>query len=168
MTANATGYYTHPDCRRHDMGEGHPECPQRLDAIEDRLLITGVGDALERREAPPAALSELALAHDRMHLAALQGLEDQLAEQIEAGGPAHIHIDADTSMNRHTWEAARRAAGAAIAATSAVTRARCFIAAPRPPAVPASQTHPPTSVPRRPSPAAPSVRRSDLPGSVPG
>ena len=120
MTANATGYYTHPDCRRHDMGEGHPECPQRLDAIEDRLLITGVGDALERREAPPAALSELALAHDRMHLAALQGLEDQLAEQIEAGGPAHIHIDADTSMNRHTWEAARRAAGAAIAATDAV------------------------------------------------
>ncbi len=120
MTANATGYYTHADCRRHDMGEGHPECPQRLDAIEDRLLITGVGDALERREAPPASLDDLALAHDRMHLAALQGLEDQLAEQIEAGGPAHIHIDADTSMNRHTWEAARRAAGAAVAATDAV------------------------------------------------
>lgn len=120
MTAHATGYFTHSDCRRHEMGEGHPECPQRLDAIEDRLLVTGVGDALERREAPPASLDDLMLAHDRMHLAALQGLEDQLAEQIEAGGPAHIHLDADTSMNRHTWEAARRAAGAAIAATDAV------------------------------------------------
>ena len=35
-----TGYFTHPDCRRHDMGRGHPECPQRLDAIEDRLLAS--------------------------------------------------------------------------------------------------------------------------------
>ena len=120
MTAHATGYFTHSDCRRHDMGAGHPECPQRLDAIEDRLLVTGVGDALDRREAPPASLDDLLLAHDRMHLAALQGLEEQLAEQIEAGGPAHIHLDADTSMNRYTWEAARRAAGAAIAATDAV------------------------------------------------
>ncbi|MEY3939461.1 MAG: Histone deacetylase-like amidohydrolase [Pseudomonadota bacterium] len=34
----ATGYFTHSDCRLHEMGEGHPECPQRLDAIEDRLL----------------------------------------------------------------------------------------------------------------------------------
>jgi hypothetical protein len=24
------------------MGAGHPECPERLDAIEDRLLVTGV------------------------------------------------------------------------------------------------------------------------------
>ena len=29
------------------MGEGHPECPQRLDAIEDRLLITGLDLALD-------------------------------------------------------------------------------------------------------------------------
>ena len=47
---NKTGYFTHPDCRRHEMGAGHPECPERLDAIEDRLLISGVGDTLERRE----------------------------------------------------------------------------------------------------------------------
>ena len=52
---NATGYFTHPDCHQHEMGAGHPECPQRLDAIEDRLLITGVADALQRREAPLAA-----------------------------------------------------------------------------------------------------------------
>ncbi len=120
MTAHATGYYTHADCRRHDMGEGHPECPQRLDAIEDRLLVSGVADLLVRCDAPPAAQSDLSLAHDRMHLAALQGLEDQLREQIDAGGPGLVHIDADTAMNLHTWEAARRAAGLAIAATDAV------------------------------------------------
>ena len=43
------------------MGRGHPECPERLDAIEDRLLISGVGDALDRREAPLAPLADLEL-----------------------------------------------------------------------------------------------------------
>ena len=56
------------------MGPGHPECPQRLDAIEDRLLMTGVLDGLERIDAPQAALSDVELAHDRMHVAALRGL----------------------------------------------------------------------------------------------
>ena len=59
-----TGYFTHPDCRKHEMGPGHPECPERLDAIEDRLLITGVADALERYEAPEASLADIELAHD--------------------------------------------------------------------------------------------------------
>ena len=35
---NTTGYFTHKDCRKHEMGPGHPECPERLDTIEDRLL----------------------------------------------------------------------------------------------------------------------------------
>jgi hypothetical protein len=39
-----TGYFSHKDCWKHEMGPGHPECPERLDAIEDRLLITGVFD----------------------------------------------------------------------------------------------------------------------------
>ena len=56
---NKTGYFTHPDCWKHEMGAGHPECPERLSAIEDRLLVSGVGDALDRREAPPAAIADL-------------------------------------------------------------------------------------------------------------
>jgi len=117
---NTTGYFTHPDCWKHEMGAGHPECPARLDAIEDRLLISGVGDALERREAPQAAIGDIELAHDRMLVAGIRGLSDQLADDIQAGGPAHIQIDPDTSMNLHTWNAALRAAGAVIAATDAV------------------------------------------------
>ena len=120
MTAQKTGYFTHADCRRHEMGEGHPECPQRLDAIEDRLLITGVADALERMEAPRAALDDIKLAHERLHIAALRGMELEIAEQVQAGGSGYAHIDADTAMNAHTWEAAQRAAGAAIAAVDAV------------------------------------------------
>lgn len=117
---NKTGFFTHRDCWKHEMGEGHPECPQRLDAIEDRLLISGVGDALERRDAPEAPMSDLELAHGRMHMAALRGLTDTLREEIEAGGPTHAQIDPDTSLNIHTWSAALRAAGAALAATDAV------------------------------------------------
>jgi acetoin utilization deacetylase AcuC-like enzyme len=117
---NSTGYFTHPDCWKHDMGAGHPECAARLDAIEDRLLISGVGDALDRREAPQAPLVDIELAHDRMLVAAIRGLSDQLADDILAGGPEHVQIDPDTSMNVHTWKAALRAAGAVIAATDAV------------------------------------------------
>lgn len=102
------------------MGAGHPECPERLDAIEDRLLITGVGDALSRQEAPEAPLADIELAHGRMHVAALRGLTDQLVEDMNAGGPTHTQLDPDTSMNAYTWRAALRASGAAIAATDAV------------------------------------------------
>lgn len=102
------------------MGQGHPECPQRLDAIQDRLLISGVGLGLTPIEAAPAAMSDIELAHDRMHVAALRGLSDRLREDLRAGGPAHLQLDPDTAMNLHTWEAALHAAGAAIAATDAV------------------------------------------------
>jgi acetoin utilization deacetylase AcuC-like enzyme len=117
---SATGYFTHRDCWKHEMGAGHPECPDRLDAIEDRLLITGLDHALQRREAAPAALSDIELAHGRMHVASLRGLSDALREDIQAGGPSHTALDPDTFMNVHSWDAALRSVGAAIAATDAV------------------------------------------------
>ncbi len=117
---NATGYFTHQDCRKHEMGPGHPECPERLDAIEDRLLASGVGDALDRREAPLASITDIELAHDRMLVAAIHGLGLQLADDITAGGPRYAQIDPDTSMNVHTWNAVLRASGAVLAATDSV------------------------------------------------
>jgi acetoin utilization deacetylase AcuC-like enzyme len=117
---NKTGYYSHPDCRRHEMGPGHPECPERLDAIEDRLLVTGVADALERREAPLASTELIELAHDKSHVAAMRGMGEELADQIAAGGRPYAQIDPDTSMNPYTWNAIRRGAGAVLAATDAV------------------------------------------------
>ncbi len=117
---NKTGYFTHPDCWRHEMGPGHPECPERLDAIEDRLLVTGVIDALERHEAPLASTDDIELAHDQLHVAAMRGMGEELADRIAAGGRAYAQIDPDTSMNPHTWNAIRRGAGAVLAATDAV------------------------------------------------
>ena len=117
---NKTGYFTHTDCWKHEMGPGHPECPERLDAIERQLLVSGLADLLDRREAPLAPIGDIELAHDRMLVAAIRGLSDQLADDIVAGGPSHVQIDPDTSLNVHTWQAALRAAGAAIAATDSV------------------------------------------------
>ena len=115
-----TGYYSHRDCRLHDMGPGHPECPARLDAIEDRLLVSGVSAALGHREAPLASLADIELAHDRMHVAAMRGMSLRLVEEEEAGGSPYFQLDTDTSMNRHTWTAALRAAGAAVDAVDAI------------------------------------------------
>ena len=117
---NKTGYFTHPACRKHEMGAGHPECPERLAAIDDRLLISGVADALEHLQAAPAALADIELAHSRRHIATLRGLTDTLREDINAGGPIHAQLDPDTSLNIYTWDAALAAAGATLAATDAV------------------------------------------------
>lgn len=102
------------------MGPGHPECPERLDAIEDWLLALGIKDALDCREARVASASDVELAHDRMMIAGLRGLSEQLADDINAGGPAYAQIDPDTSLNVHTYQAALRAAGAVLAATDSV------------------------------------------------
>ncbi len=115
-----TGYFTHADCRQHEMGPGHPECPERLDAINDRLIATGLAGLLEQREAPLASLSDIELAHDRMMIAAVHGLSEQLGDDIAAGGPRYVQLDPDTSLNIHSWHAVLRASGAALAATDAV------------------------------------------------
>src|SRR5450432_1658485 len=110
-----TAIYSHPDCRGHDMGEGHPECPQRLDAIDDYLLATGLEDALERREAPVVKMDDLGRAHESRFVGELR----EVLEQIAAEGRPRA-IDPDTIATPGTWAAAIRAAGAAVAATDAV------------------------------------------------
>jgi acetoin utilization deacetylase AcuC-like enzyme len=117
---NSTGYFTHPDCRKHEMGPGHPECPERLDAIDDWLLATGVKDALDVREAPLAPVGDIELAHDRMMVASIRGLSDQLVDDMNAGGPRYAQIDPDTALNIHSWNAALRASGAVLSATDSV------------------------------------------------
>jgi acetoin utilization deacetylase AcuC-like enzyme len=125
-----TAYFSHPDCRGHDMGRGHPECPARLDAIEDHLLATGLDLALTRFEVPLAAHADLALAHSEGYLAELSEFMQQAAANCE-----HRALDPDTTVCPATWRAALRAAGAAVAATDAVIdgRAENAFCAIRPP-----------------------------------
>ncbi|MEO8525434.1 MAG: histone deacetylase family protein, partial [Caldimonas sp.] len=110
-----TAFYSHPDCRGHDMGAGHPECPQRLDAIDDFLIATGLDDALDRREAPVVSMDDLGRAHESRFVGELR----EVLEQTAAEGRPRA-IDADTIATPGTWAAAVRAAGAAVAATDAV------------------------------------------------
>ncbi len=107
-----TGYFTHPDCSRHEMGRDHPECPARLAAIEDRLISAGLDWVLQRMQAPLAEEHQLEMAHSALYLAELRS-----RGAIEDG---YAWIDPDTLMNPHTLNAALRAAGAAVAATDAV------------------------------------------------
>ncbi|WP_374564388.1 histone deacetylase family protein [Ideonella sp.] len=125
-----TAYFSHPDCRAHDMGRGHPECPARLDAIEDHLLATGLDIALTRFDAPLVRHEDLALAHTTGYVAELSEFMEQAAALGE-----HRSVDPDTSVSPATWQAAMRAAGAAVAATEAVIdgRAENAFCAIRPP-----------------------------------
>ena len=97
------------------MGEGHPECPQRLDAINDWLIASGIDATLDRREAPLASLDDAQLAHSARYVAQLK----DLLEGCEASGRSRM-LDPDTAACPATWKAALRAAGAAVAATDLV------------------------------------------------
>ena len=119
-------WITHADCRLHEMGEGHPECPERLDAISDHLLSTGLMGLLVPYDAPMATPEQLGRAHAALHV-----------QEIAAAAPSegYLRLDPDTAMNPHTLSAALHAAGAAVLATDlvldgAVTRAFCAV---RPP-----------------------------------
>src|SRR5262249_26964006 len=111
----ATGYYSHPDCRRHDMGPGHPECPERLSAIDDHLLAVGLDPLLARRDAPVVSAPDLEVAHAAGYVAQMK----DFMEQIAASGEPRA-IDPDTMVGPHTLSASLHAAGAAVAATDAV------------------------------------------------
>jgi acetoin utilization deacetylase AcuC-like enzyme len=119
-------WITHPECRRHEMGEGHPESPERLDAIADHLISTRLMAYLVPYEAPRATPEQLARAHTALHV-----------QEILAAAPAHgyLQLDPDTAMNPHSLEAALRAAGAAVLGAELVVRGevrRAFCAV-RPP-----------------------------------
>jgi acetoin utilization deacetylase AcuC-like enzyme len=125
-----TAFYTHPDCRGHDMGPGHPECPARLDAIDDHLIATGLQSALVCRDAPEVGAADLGNAHSSGFVVELR---DVLVRVAAAGKPRAL--DPDTIASPGTLNAVLRAAGAAVAATDAVidgdvTNAFCSV---RPP-----------------------------------
>ena len=87
------------------MGPDHPECPERLTAIRDQLIASGLDPLLVHHEAPAATVEQLARVHDRRYV-----------EAIEAASPASglRYLDPDTALNPHSVTAARHAAGAVV------------------------------------------------------
>ena len=116
---------SHPACLAHDMGEGHPERPDRLRAIE-RALESEIFQMLARDVAPRAEIAAIARVHPLEYI-----------EAIRAATPTqgHTAIDEDTAMSPGSFEAALRSAGGAIFAVDEVMtrKVRNAFVATRPP-----------------------------------
>ena len=115
-----TGWFTHADCHLHEMGLGHPECPERLDAIERSIATSGLTDLLQHREAPLADVVDLTLAHSTYLVERLQDCSESLLATQEGARTRYAQIDPDTAMNKSSWSAVLRSVGATLAATDAV------------------------------------------------
>lgn len=121
-----TAYITNSACAMHDMGKGHPESPERLAAIQDRLIASGLWDVLLQLDAPAATRAQLERVHAVDYL-------DKLATLSPSHG--YVHLDPDTAINAYSLRAAYFAAGAGVLAvdqvmTGAIQNAFCAI---RPP-----------------------------------
>ncbi len=122
-----TLYITHPACRLHDMGNWHPESPDRLDAIHDQLIAQGLLELLDERQAEPAQLVDALRVHGQSYV--------QWLEFLSPGQGTVSLDDGDTLMCAHTWPAMWAAAGAGITAVDAIMRgeAETAFCAVRPP-----------------------------------
>ena len=107
----STAYISHPDFMKHEMGRHHPECPERIAAIEDQLIQSRLDAHLKRIDPPLASEADITRVHSEDHLAFVKS---------KAPSSGYSMIDGDTIMNPATWTVSLRAAGAAIAAVDAV------------------------------------------------
>jgi acetoin utilization deacetylase AcuC-like enzyme len=110
-----TAYITHPDCLRHEMGQGHPESPARLAAVNEQLRASALWDLLRCLEAPLAEPHDLKRVHRAAYI-------DLIFENAPAEG--YVQLDPDTAMNPYSLNAARRAAGAGLLAVDELTSGR--------------------------------------------
>ena len=99
-----------PECVAHDMGAGHPESPARLSALIQLAASERVQDLGLLRLGPRLATEEDVL---RIHRA------EYVAAVAETAG-ARVTLDVDAVTSPRSFEAARRATGAALAVTDAV------------------------------------------------
>lgn len=94
------------------MGDWHPECPGRLQAIDDQIILARLEGLVEHRLAPLAGLDAIRRNHTEQAIALVR---DNTPEQ-----GAYYPLDPDTLLCHYSYQAALRAAGAAVAATDAV------------------------------------------------
>ena len=105
-----TAFYTHPDFAKHFNGAGHPEKPERLNAIADAIREAGIWDELAHPSFESATESDLSRCHTPSHI-------ERVKRMAQRGGG---QLDGDTHVGPASFEVAKLASGAAIAATRAV------------------------------------------------
>jgi len=98
---------THSHCLAHEMGDAHPESPERLAVIQDVIAQLAEQHSLHLLNATQATLKAIKRAHS-----------DDLIEHLTTHAPAegYYSIDADTTMNPASLNAARYASGAGLLA----------------------------------------------------
>ncbi len=96
-------FISHPDCLLHEMGKDHPESPDRIHAISDQMIASGLDMHFLKADAPLATFEEIGRVHSKEHI-----------EKIRKSAPESglVWLDPDTAMNRYSLNAALRAAGA--------------------------------------------------------
>lgn len=110
-----TAYISHPDCERHEMEPGHPESPQRLLKIKEFLQERDVLKHLKQVKAPLADKKDLYRVHRRDYV-------DQIFNSVPKSGMEVL--GEDVVANRHTLNAALRAAGAVKKAVDLVMKGK--------------------------------------------
>ncbi len=108
-----TTLISHPSCHEHQMPDGHPECPGRIDAISNQLLASGIDALLYQREAPAITDEQLLRVHSIEHI-------QKVTRAVPQSG-IHFFAD-DVYLSPHTLTAARHAAGAGILGVDMVMR----------------------------------------------
>jgi len=109
----STAIISHPKCELHDNGQDyHPECSERLNAISNHLISSGIGWLVIEYDAPLATREQLLLVHDEDYL-------DRVIATAPKQGEVAV-LDGDTGMNHHSLEAAYASAGSAIMAVDLV------------------------------------------------
>ncbi|PCJ46307.1 MAG: deacetylase [Moraxellaceae bacterium] len=106
-----TLFLSHPTCQLHDMGDTHPESPDRLFAINQLVQKTDWDEKLIFVDAPKIDVDWLSRVHPKHHVEALMELSPR---------EGLVSIDGDTGLNPYSIMAARHAVGAAIHATDEV------------------------------------------------
>ena len=113
----------HPACRKHYGGAGHPERPQRIEAVLDALRAPDMESVVTLHEGVPASRAALERVHPAAHL-------DRLEAMAAAGGGA---LDADTFLGPASWESVLASAGVALTAVEQGIASGTAFGATRPP-----------------------------------
>ena len=126
-----TGYFTHDSVLRPNPMEEAPDTPERIDAIESRMMVLGLDDLVERFECGPANDDYLRLAHDADYVESLRRISQSRAtpEDLE-----RFNLP-DTPVGPGIFEAAAKSVGAVVSAVDAVKerKVRNAFCAVRPP-----------------------------------
>ncbi|KTD14944.1 histone deacetylase family protein [Legionella israelensis] len=104
-------FISHPDCLLHNMGNYHPESPERLKVIDEAIDKNPLAAQIKRYQAPLATKEQLLCVHDERYV-------NFVFQSSPKEGS--VVLDPDVVMNPSSLQAALRAAGAAVYAVELV------------------------------------------------